>query len=54
MIGRQREQGGPGSRRLATTWMEWEEVKFILVGVGLPVLLVALLVQLLPQILRLF
>jgi len=50
---KQRWEGGSGSRSLAT-WMEWQELKFILVSVGLPVLLVALLVQLLPPLLRLF
>ncbi len=47
------KEGGSGSRSLAT-WMEWQELKFILVSVGLPVLLVALVVQLLPLLLRLF
>ena len=47
------ERGGSGSRSLAT-WMEWQELKFILISVGLPVLLVALVVQLLPLLLRLF
>jgi hypothetical protein len=46
-------RGGTGSRSVAV-WMEWQELKFILVSVGLPVLLVALIVQLLPQLLRLF
>ena len=46
-------KGGSGSRG-ATIWMEWQELKFILVSVGLPVLLVALLVQLVPHLLRLF
>jgi len=40
-------------RNLAT-WIEWQELRFILVSVGLPVLLVALVVQLLPPLLRLF
>ena len=44
---------GSGSRS-PTIWMEWEELKFILVSVGLPVLLVALVVQLVPHLLRLF
>ena len=35
-------------------WIEWQELKFILVSVGLPVLLVALVVQLVPHLLRLF
>jgi hypothetical protein len=34
--------------------MEWQEMKFMLVRVGLPVLLVALAVQLVPDLLRLF
>ncbi len=42
-----------GSRSVAI-WVEWQELKFILVSVGLPVLLVALVVQLVPQLLRLF
>jgi hypothetical protein len=46
-------KGGSGSRS-ATIRMEWQELKFILVSVGLPVLLVALLVQLVPHLLRLF
>ena len=46
-------RGDPGSRSVAAR-MEWQELKFILVSVGLPVLLVALIVQLLPQLLRLF
>lgn len=46
-------QGGSGSRNVAI-WMEWQELKFILVSVGLPVLLVALVVQLVPHLLRLF
>lgn len=46
-------KGGSGSRR-AAIWMEWQELKFILVSVGLPVLLVALVVQLMPHLLRLF
>jgi hypothetical protein len=33
--------------------MEWQEIKFILASVGLPVLVIACLVQLLPQLLRL-
>jgi hypothetical protein len=36
-----------------TRWMEWQEIKFILASVGLPVLVIACLVQLLPQLLRL-
>ena len=40
--------------RSATIWIEWQELKFILVSVGLPVLLVALVVQLVPHLLRLF
>lgn len=35
-------------------WMERREVKFILVSIGLPVLVVALVVQLVPHLLRLF
>lgn len=50
---RQWAHRGPVSRS-AAIWMEWQELKFILVSVGLPVLLVALIVQLLPQLLRLF
>ena len=46
-------KGGSGSRS-AAIWMEWQELKFILVSVGLPVLLVALVVQLVPHLLRLF
>lgn len=38
----------------ASIWVEWQELKFILVSVGLPVLLVALIVQLVPHLLRLF
>ena len=33
-------------------WMEWQEIKFILASVGLPVLVIACLVQLLPHLLR--
>ena len=44
--------GNPGSQK-GTRWMEWQEIKFILVSVGLPVLVIACLVQLLPQLLRL-
>jgi hypothetical protein len=36
-----------------TRLMEWQEIKFILASVGLPVLVIACLVQLLPQLLRL-
>jgi hypothetical protein len=50
---KRRWEEGSRSRSLAT-WMEWQELKFILIGVGLPVLLVALVVQLLPPLLRLF
>jgi hypothetical protein len=46
-------KGDSGSRSVAI-WVEWQELKFILVSVGLPVLLVALVVQLVPQLLRLF
>jgi hypothetical protein len=46
-------KGGSSSRSSAIR-MEWQELKFILVSVGLPVLLVALLVQLVPHLLRLF
>jgi len=46
-------KGGSGLRS-AAIWMEWQELKFILVSVGLPVLLVALVVQLVPHLLRLF
>lgn len=35
-------------------WMERQEVKFILVSIGLPVLFVALIVQLVPHLLGLF
>jgi hypothetical protein len=44
--------GELGSQRGAR-WMEWQEIKFILVSVGIPVLLIACLTQLLPQLLRL-
>jgi hypothetical protein len=44
-------QGGSGG---VAIWMERQEVKFILVSIGLPVLLVALVVQLVPHLLRLF
>ena len=46
-------KGGSRSQSVAI-WMEWQELKFILVSVGLPVLLVALVVQLVPHLLRLF
>ena len=46
-------KGGSGSQS-AAVWLEWQELKFILVSVGLPVLLVALVVQLVPHLLRLF
>jgi hypothetical protein len=52
-VKRRWKEEGSGSRSLVT-WMEWQELKFILVSVGLPVLLVALVVQLLPLLLRLF
>lgn len=42
----------PGQRR-GTGWLEWKEIKFILAGVGLPVLVIACLVQLLPHLFRL-
>ena len=48
-----REWAEGGSRSVAI-WMEWRELKFILVSVGLPVLLIALVVQLVPHLLRLF
>jgi hypothetical protein len=48
-----REWAEGGSRSVAI-WMEWQELKFILVSVGLPVLLIALVVQLVPHLLRLF
>ena len=44
--------GDPGWQK-GTRWMEWQEIKFIFVSVGLPVLVIACLVQLLPQLLRL-
>jgi hypothetical protein len=47
----QREWAREGSRIVAI-WMEWQELKFILVSVGLPVLAVALVVQLVPHLLR--
>jgi hypothetical protein len=47
-----REWAQGGSRSVAM-WMEWREMKFILLSVGLPVLLVALVVQLVPRLLRL-
>jgi hypothetical protein len=43
-----------GGSRSGAIWMEWQELKFILVSVGLPVLLIALVVQLVPHLLRLF
>ena len=46
-------KGGSASRSAAIR-IEWQELKFILVSVGLPVLLVALVVQLVPHLLRLF
>jgi hypothetical protein len=52
-VAKQRWGGDSASRNLAP-WIEWQELKFILVSVGLPVLLVALVVQLLPPLLRLF
>ncbi len=51
---KRRWEGGGSRSRSFTIWMEWQELKFILVSVGLPVLLVALVVQLLPLLLRLF
>ncbi|HXX13155.1 MAG TPA: hypothetical protein VEK05_16710 [Burkholderiales bacterium] len=36
-----------------TEWVEWKEIKFILVSVGLPVLVIACLAQLLPHLFRL-
>jgi hypothetical protein len=33
-------------------WMERQDIKFILLSVGLPALLVALVVQLVPQLLQ--
>ena len=47
-------QGRLRVRASAAIRMEWQELKFILVSVGLPVLLVALVVQLVPHLLRLF
>ena len=43
-----------GGSRIVAIWMEWQELKFILVSVGLPVLVVALVVQLIPYLLQLF
>jgi len=40
-----------GSRGVGM-WMERQDIKFILLSVGLPALLVALVVQLVPQLLR--
>ena len=45
---------GDSRSRGATIWMEWQELKFILLSVGLPVFVVALVVQLVPHLLRLF
>ena len=44
--------GDPGQHR-GTEWLEWKEIKFILASVGLPVLVIACLVQLLPHLFRL-
>jgi hypothetical protein len=44
--------GDPGQHR-GTEWVEWKEIKFILASVGLPVLVIACLVQLLPHLFRL-
>jgi hypothetical protein len=41
-----------GGSRSVAMWLEWQEMKFILVSVGLPVLLVALVVQLVPHLLQ--
>jgi hypothetical protein len=43
-----------GGSRSVAIWMEWREMKFILLSVGLPVLLVAVVVQLVPRLLWLF
>jgi len=40
-----------GSRGVGM-WMERQDIKFILLSVGLPALLVALVVQLVPQLLQ--
>ena len=48
-----REWAQGGSRSVAI-WMEWQEMKFILVSVGLPVLVFALVVELVPHLLQLF
>jgi len=52
--GRSRGDGSREAPRSVAVWMEWQEIKFILVSVGLPVLLVALAFQLMPDLLRLF
>jgi len=43
--------GDPG-RHGGTEWLDWKEIKFILVSIGLPVLVIASLVQLLPHLFR--
>jgi len=49
-----KKEWAEGGSRGVAMWLEWQELKFILVSVGLPVLLVALVVQLVPHFLRLF
>ena len=49
---RQWSARGAGLRG-STVWIEWQELKFILLSVGIPVLLVACIVQVLPHLLRL-
>jgi len=51
---RSRGDGFREAPRSVASSMEWQEMKFMLVRVGLPVLLVALAVQLVPDLLRLF
>jgi len=48
-------KGSPrGGCRIVGIWMEWQEIKFILVSVGLPALAVASIVQLVPPLLWVF
>ena len=49
-----KRQWAQGRSRGVAIWMDWQEWKFILVSLGLPVLLVALVVQLGPRLLGLF
>jgi hypothetical protein len=50
------ESGQLGKRervsRTVAMWMEGQDIKFILLSVGLPALLVALVVQLVPRLLQ--